>query len=109
MLVRVAWGETNRRTQLRIRLVDEDGNPAANPNDQGQMVPIEVMVDFEVGRPPGTPHGADVSVPMAISIGPMRLDPERGYEWRFEVAGNRIGSAAFRTWPARPERGPGPA
>lgn len=108
MLVRVAWGETNRRTQLRIRLVDEDGNPATNPDDQGESVPIELMVDFEVGRPPGTPQGAAVSVPMAIPIGPMRLDPDRGYEWRFEVAGTRIGSAAFRTWPARGGRAAGP-
>ena len=100
VLVKVAWGETNRRTPLRICLVDDDGNAVTQPGPSGDPVVLEVTVTFEVGRPPGLKQGSDVSMPMAVPIGPMSLQPDRGYEWRVEVAGVTVGKAAFRTFPS---------
>lgn len=99
VMIRVDWSETNNPLPLKICLVDEDGNPVTQQGPTGEDVVLQVTATFEVGRPPGLKRGSTVTMPMALPIAPMTLQPDRGYEWRVEVGGSTIGAAPFRTWP----------
>jgi hypothetical protein len=99
ILIRVNWDETNNRLPLKVCLVDEDGNSVTQPGPEGADIVVEARGEFEVGRPPGTKRGSTVTTPLAIPFAPMKLEPDRGYEWRVEIDGNTITRAPFRTFP----------
>lgn len=53
-----AWGETNRRFPLILRIEDEDSKTKI----------IEVEGEMETGRPPGVPEGRDIRTPVAMNL-----------------------------------------
>lgn len=97
ILVKLAWSETNRRSHMRVYLVDDDGHQVQQQGPDG-LVDVEARADFEAGRPPGVKQGAEVTMPLAVPIPPLQLLPDRRYEWCLEVDGKRVTTSAFRTW-----------
>jgi Family of unknown function (DUF6941) len=82
--VEVPWEESNRRHALQLTLLDEDGRPVMIPTPIGDR-PVELSMEFEVGRPPGLRAGTPLDVPLAINLGPLPLQPDRRYVWRCAI------------------------
>ena len=80
----VPWDETNQPHQLRISMLDTDGNAFAFPNGGPS---IEIQTQFEVGRPAGIPPGSAVPATLAFNFGPMPLTPAKRYVWHLTVDG----------------------
>lgn len=54
------------------------------PSPFGQQ-PLQIELDFEVGRPVGLPRGSTIDHAVAINLGPgLPLEPGR-YEWRMQI------------------------
>jgi len=85
--VEVPWDMTNQRVEWTLELVDSDGYPVVAVDPEGAQQPIGMRAGFEVGRPPGTPQGASIGLPLAFNFPPLPLAPGRRYEWRFTIAG----------------------
>jgi Family of unknown function (DUF6941) len=84
VLVAVPWGQTNQPHPYRLQLVDEDDAPVVQPGPTGQVT-IEASGSFEVGRPPGVPHGIEIGVPLVLNVGPLGLEPGKGYHWQLSI------------------------
>lgn len=85
----IPWTETNKRHDLRLQLLGEDGQEPEVIGPDGQPTTAEIVVaaQFEVGRPPGLPPGTELDAPLAVSVGSIPLRPGRGYVWRLEIDG----------------------
>lgn len=83
--VRVPWTEANRRHQLTLLIEGEDGGDAL----------IEVSGELEVGRPPGTPEGADLHAVLALPA-TVQFPHAGGYRLRA-----RLNSEPPRDYPFR--------
>ena len=84
--VEVSWTEANHRHELQLALQDEDNKPVMVPTPIGDR-PVELKVNFEVGRPPGMKVGTPLDVPLAINLGSLPLQPGYHYVWRCSVYG----------------------
>jgi hypothetical protein len=78
------WHEANQRHDLKIELIDADGEAVLHP-ENGQ--PLMVHGQFEIGRPPGTKPGSSVPMPFAFPFGLPDLPPGSQYEIRVIVNG----------------------
>lgn len=81
----VPWDQANTAHRLRIVLLDADGHDVTVETPVG-TAPVEIITNFEVGRPPGLAHGTPIDVPLAFNVGPLPLQPGR-YQWRASVDG----------------------
>lgn len=79
----VPWDRTDDRHHFRLELLTSDGDPVAD--DAGNHIAVDG--DFQTGRPPGTPPGSAIGVPMAVNFPPLPLEPGQRYEWRLNVDG----------------------
>jgi hypothetical protein len=70
--VEVPWEEANRVHSLQLSLISEDGRPVLVPTPVGDR-PVELSMEFEVGRPLGLRAGTPLDVPLAINLGPLLL------------------------------------
>lgn len=89
VLIKVPWTATNQKHKFDLRLLDGDGKPVmlgVNPLTQ-EPAPMLVQGEFEVGRPPGLPHGMALDQAFAVNFGSMPLEGGRMYEWRLEIDG----------------------
>jgi len=82
--IKVPWTETNKRHEMRLELLDPDGQPVALDSPVGRQ-PLVLQTDFEVGRPPGIKQGSPIDLALAINIGPLPLEPDSRYEWRLHL------------------------
>jgi hypothetical protein len=98
--VEVPWDQTNRPHQLRLELIDFDGNPVIVEGD-GNPQTLFVEGNFEVGRPPGLKPGTPIDFPFAINLGPIPLTPDSRYTWQLSIDGQREDDwrVAFTTRP----------
>ncbi|HWL43617.1 MAG TPA: hypothetical protein VNQ73_11785 [Ilumatobacter sp.] len=78
-LIRVPWDLANAPHRATFRLLDADGQVVTADGE-----PVEMHNDFEAGRPPGTPAGADLPIPIVWSLGPRPMDLGR-YTWSLTV------------------------
>jgi hypothetical protein len=85
--IEVPWDRTNMRHKGKLELLDSDGEPVLAPTPIGEK-PVEVPLDFEVGRPPGLRPGTPIDLALAINIGPIPLPPGVRYEWRLTIDGD---------------------
>ncbi len=85
--VEVPWDLTNRRLEWRLELVDSDGYPVMSADGEGGENAIMMGGEIEVGRPPGTPQGAAMGIPLALNLAPLPLLAASRYEWRFTIDG----------------------
>lgn len=87
----VPWDQTNRPLALRAALVDEDGQPVAQPDG----APVEFNASVEVGRPVGLPPGTILDAPLAVRFAGLTLAPG-GYRWDVTVADQVVATVPFR-------------
>jgi hypothetical protein len=80
----VPWDEANRPHTWVLRLIDEDGVPAAVDGDGSEL---RVEGTFEVGRPAGIRPGTPIDVPLAVNFGPLPLRPGTRYVWELSIDG----------------------
>ena len=101
--IEVPWDQANRKHQLTVTLLGEDGQPVLVPTPEGEQ-PAVVTAQFEVGRPPGLRPGSPLGVVLAINVGPIPLKPDVRYEWRCHINGETRETwvCSFSTRPAKP-------
>jgi hypothetical protein len=89
--VDIPWHLATQHHQLRMELVDGDGNPVLVPQGEGDE-PRPIVIETPPFRPSIAPHvkaGAYIDWPFAVTIGPgLPLEPGAIYEWRFAVDGH---------------------
>ena len=97
----VDWHELSREHHWELFLEDADGKAVMFDTPEGAQ-PVEARGDFVVGHPENVPEGAPGDVPIAISLGPLPLQPSSRYTWRFVVDGESLpgSSVSFSTRPA---------
>jgi hypothetical protein len=99
------WDRSNMKHHFRLELVDSDGHPVKVPLEpDGEPEPLLVDGEFETGRPPGLKPGTPLDVPLAFNFGPVPLQPNKRYEWRFSFREypEEEWSASFSTRSALP-------
>jgi hypothetical protein len=101
ILVIVPWDQTNQKHELRVELVDDDGNQVAV---QGQEV--RFTGEFELGRPPGIKPGTSLNAPFAWNLQGLQL-PHGSYQWKLWIDTEPVESRAFQVLP-RPAGTPAP-
>ncbi len=90
----VPWDQANIRHRFLLKLEQTDGPPVLMPRPpQGEMAPLEIPGEFEVGRPPGMTAGASIPWVVAFTIAPLPLNPGR-YQWALTI-GDQTWVAAF--------------
>ncbi len=82
--VLVPWDMANQRHDMRLELLDTDGQPVTVDTPVGEQ-PLVIENQFEVGRPPGHRPGTPIDMTMAINLGPIPLAPGNRYEWRLSI------------------------
>lgn len=93
--IHVAWDEANQPFTFELTLMTADGQPVLVPSPVGPA-PIKVTGQMEAGRPPGVPHGTDLTMPFAVNIGGgLPLLASQRYEWRLTINNGVTESAAF--------------
>jgi hypothetical protein len=99
--IEVPWTEANRKHNLKLELLDTDYRPVQIPTPAGDA-PVEVITEFEVGRPPGLIAGSPLDVAVAFNLGPLPLIPARRYIWKATINGDTHDNwqASFATRPA---------
>jgi len=53
---------------MRVKLVDGNGNPVLVQTPGGDQQPWQIETTFECGRPPGSPRGMAIGVPLALNF-----------------------------------------
>lgn len=79
----VPWDEGGQRHDLKIELLEMDGEPFVVA-DHG---PLAVEAPFEVGRPQNVLPGSVLPATFAINFGPLPLVPHSRYIWRVSIDG----------------------
>lgn len=103
VIVQVPWDQTNSQHQLIIRLVDQDGNQVSLERAPNELVPVMQQGKFELGRPPGIPHGSALSMTLAIRWPTLPL-PEGSYAFVLEINDSEVARASFRAVPNLPHK-----
>lgn len=95
--------EFNTVHHWELFLEDADGRPVLFPTPEGNQS-VEVRGDFQAAAPEGLPVGTPVDIPIAVNFGPLPLEPNSRFVWRFVVGGESLpgASAAFTTRPEQP-------
>jgi hypothetical protein len=78
----VPWNQANRQSALHLSLVSDDGQEVLDPS--GSAVRMEG--NFEVGRPPGTPPGVDLDLPISFRVEGLPM-PAGRYRWELRIDG----------------------
>lgn len=97
--------EFNVTHHWELFLEDADGRPVMFPTPEGNQS-VEVRGDFQASAPEGLPGGTPVDIPLAVNFGPLPLQPNSRFVWRFVVDGESLpgASVAFTTRPAPSEQ-----
>jgi hypothetical protein len=86
-IIEVPWNDANRRFKFELALLTADAQPVIVPTPLGDR-PLLIEGQFEAARPLGLKPGSPLTVPLAINIGPLPLQPDRVYVWRFSIDGH---------------------
>jgi uncharacterized protein DUF6941 len=84
--IEVPWNQGNDVHKLQLRLVDADGRPVLAESEEGE-VSVVLDADFETGRPAGVKPGTPLDLTMAVTLGPLPLEPGSRFEWRLTIDG----------------------
>lgn len=82
-IIQTSWDETNVKHHASLALRDADGSPVNGPDGN----PIQINLDFEVGRPAGAKAGSSFNVPLAVNFAPLPVSPGFRYEWELSIDG----------------------
>ena len=83
LMLKVPWDQTNVAHEMKLELVDSDGNPVEVATPMGDQA-VTIENSFEVGRPPGIAQGTPIDLAFALTLGPLPLANGR-YEWRLSI------------------------
>lgn len=99
--IEVPWSETNVKHGFELQLLTDDGEPVRVQGPGGQLQPVVIGGDFEVGRPPGVRAGTPIDVPLAVNIPPLPLPPNSRFTWKLTIDGKNEPDwhASFTTRP----------
>ena len=105
LVIEVDWNESNEEHDLLLELLDIDGRTVQIPTPAGDK-PCTINSKFEVGRPPGLRPGTPLNIPIVINMGPIPLEPGKGYMWRCKINGHTEENwqVNFSTRPVRSTR-----
>jgi hypothetical protein len=78
--IAVPWALANRRLEIDVRLVTEDGEVV----EQDELGEVRATGVIEAGRPAGAREGAAVAIPFVINHPFLRLDIG-GYVWEVQI------------------------
>jgi hypothetical protein len=87
----VPWDQANRPHDIKLELLDEDGNVVTPPDSDE---PLAIGGKIEVGRPAGTAPGATLAAPLAMRFQGFQLPPGR-YSFQFSVDGKVLSAKTF--------------
>jgi hypothetical protein len=96
VLLDVPWDQANRKHQMELNLLDEDGNIISTGDPPRE---IRMKGSFEVGRPAGHPAGMPLRFMQAINFQRLPLKPSSSYSWELSVDGENVAWASFFTRP----------
>lgn len=82
----VPWNSTNVKHSLEVRLVDADGR---------DVLAEPFTSQFEVGRPPGTTPGSDISTLFVVNLNALSLSKAGTHAFTVKVDGEELGRTAF--------------
>ena len=88
-VIAVPWDQTNRKHELALELLTEDGESVAMEDET-----IAVTGEFELGRPPGIKPGSSLNAPFVWTFAGLVLE-SGGYEWKVSIDGEPVASRAF--------------
>jgi hypothetical protein len=90
ILVIVPWDQTNMRHDLRVELLDGDGQIVGVGDRE-----VVFTGQFELGRPPGIKPGSSLHAPFAFNVQglPLALG---GYEWKLSIDGEPVEARPFQ-------------
>ncbi len=96
VLLDVPWDQANRRHEMELLLLDEDGNMVSAGDPPRE---IRMQGSFEVGRPAGHPAGMPLRFMQAINFHRLPLGPSLRYSWELKMDGETVTRASFFTRP----------
>lgn len=85
-IIDIPWELANEHHAIRFELIDVDGKPIVIETPSGPEAAF-IAGEFEVGRPPGTPKGAAIPMPLAINHPGLQLPSGGRFEWRYAING----------------------
>ena len=86
MKIDVGWHEAEDAHHWELFLEDADGRPVLVATPEGEQ-PVQVMGDFQTGRPTDVPEGSPVDVALAVNLGPLPLPTGSRFSWRLVIDG----------------------
>ncbi len=84
LLLEVPWAELGVEHSVEIALLD--GNDAPVLDLDGQ--PIRIDGRFTAEKPPGVLLGKAATMPLALTIPPLTLQPSKDFKWRLSIDGH---------------------
>jgi hypothetical protein len=87
VVIAVPWTETNRRHELVVSLMDDDGQ-RVTMGEQGEQ-PVVTAGRIEVGRPAGVKPDSAINAVIAFNFNGLVL-PEGGYVWMLRMAQTEV-------------------
>lgn len=90
MVIHVPWDQTNKPHDLKIDLMNQDGQPVVVDG-----VNAHIYAKFESGRPAGVPPGTPFNMPLAPRIPVISL-PVGGYTVDIAIDDEPVASVPFR-------------
>lgn len=88
----VPWDQANRPLKITTALLTDDGEVVDGGGDVG---PVQVEGELEVGRPPGMKPGTPIDAPFVLKFGMLALDAG-GYVWELQIDGTPMARTPFR-------------
>jgi hypothetical protein len=86
----IPWTLANRRLNVEMRLVTEDGEQVEQPFGEVRTTGV-----VEAGRPAGVRVGAPLVIPIALNYPVLALD-YGGYVWEVSVDGDTLARVPFQ-------------
>jgi hypothetical protein len=84
--VLVPWNSTNQKHTLEVRLMDEDGH---------DILAEPLVSQFEVGRLPGMPQGADITALFVMNFNALALPKAGRYAFTLKINDEELGRTGF--------------
>jgi hypothetical protein len=87
----IPWSRGTDWHNLRLELVDGDGQPVMIPQGDGERKPLPAFTPprYRATIPPHVKPGTPLDWPFVLTIGPgLPLEPGSLYEWRITINGH---------------------
>jgi hypothetical protein len=96
--------QAGRAHDWSLTLLDDNGELVLLEALNGQRLPVEISGKFEATLVPELPQDMPLDLPLAVTIGPLPLEPGSRFVWQLSIDGHAAEEwrLAFWTRPARP-------